>query len=302
MDEPIQEQTLAPRIVKLTTRTGIDIRRTLPHRRLRMIGAWCFVDHYGPTDQKDAMSVAAHPHVGLQTVSWLFSGLIEHRDSLGSNQEIYPGALNIMTAGHGIAHSELSLDNSALVHGVQLWTALPDVSRNIAPTFEHHHDLPFYHDPQMSIRLFVGDLMGMQSPATTYSPLIGAEIDVKEGSSIEFNLLSNFEYGILVVTGDLTANGFDIPFGSLHYIPAGASTMQLKSLHGAKFVLLGGEPFSEKILMWWNFIGRTQEEIEVMRSDWNSQKDRFPTFDDRIGGWIPAPDLPNVRLSPRGNS
>ena len=126
-----RETTLDPRIVKLTTRTGVDIRRTLPHRHIRTIGAWCFVDHYGLTEQVDAMSVAAHPHTGPQTVSWLFTGEVEHRDSLGSIQNVMPGELNLMTSGNGIAHSELSINDQALLHGVQLWTVLPDHHRSV---------------------------------------------------------------------------------------------------------------------------------------------------------------------------
>jgi len=301
MSDRIEAQTLAPRVVKLTTRTGIDIRRTLPHRRLRMIGAWCFVDHYGPTDQKDAMSVASHPHVGLQTVSWLFSGHIEHRDSLGSRQEIFPGELNIMTAGQGISHSELSMNESSLVHGVQLWTALPDYARTIAPDFAHHQDLPSLKTDQLSITVFIGEMMGITSPAVVYSPLVGAEIDIAENSSFELPLNSDFEYGFLSVGGEISVNNSSIPFGNLCYLPAGSTTVKISSFTGAKIVLLGGSPFGEEILMWWNFIGRTHEEIEQMRHDWNSQSTRFPTFIDRIGGWIPAPDLPNVRLFPRGN-
>lgn len=302
MSDHIEEQTLAPRIVKLTTRTGIDIRRTLPHRRLRMIGAWCFVDHYGPTDQKDAMSVAAHPHVGLQTVSWLFSGHIEHRDSLGSQQEISPGELNIMTAGQGIAHSELSMDKPSMVHGVQLWTALPDKARNMTPQFSHHQDLPLLKQDNLSIRIFIGEMMGARSPAIIYSPLLGAEIDIAERSIFELPLNSDFEHGFLVVAGDISINDSPIPFGYLHYVPAGSTSIRISSQDGAKIILLGGLPFDEEILMWWNFIGRTHEEIEQMRQEWNSRSTKFPPFTDHIGGWIPAPDLPNVRLFPRGNS
>ncbi len=248
------------------------------------------------------MSVAAHPHVGLQTVSWLFEGLIEHRDSLGSIQGVSPGELNIMTAGHGISHSELSLDSASQVHGVQLWTALPDSNRNMKPTFSHHRDLPRFKMDSLVIQLFIGEFMGLRSPAKMYSPLVGAEIDIARHGSAKLNLNADFEYGILLVSGDLGINKSEISFGDLHYIPSGSSDLQLDSVDGAKFVLLGGEPFNEKILMWWNFIGRTQEEIEVMRNDWNSQSERFPKFTDRIGGWIPAPDLPKVRLFPRGNS
>ena len=301
MADEIADLILTPRIVKLTTRTGTDIRRTLPHRRLRMIGAWCFVDHYGPTYQKDAMSVAAHPHVGLQTVSWLFSGHIEHRDSLGSAQEISPGELNIMTAGHGISHSELSIAGSAEIHGVQLWTALPESSRDISPTFSHHENLPLVETETLSLRIFIGEMLGARSPAVIYSPLVGAEIDIAAGSTANLDLDPAFEYGLLHASGDISINGSLIEIGYLYYIPAGRTSVNLSSQDGAKIVLLGGLPFDEKILMWWNFIGRTHEEIVQMREDWNSQISRFPAFSDRIGGWIPAPDLPNVRLFPRGN-
>ena len=116
---------LQPRVVKLTTRTEVDVRRTLPHKNLRMIGAWCFVDHYGPTNQVTGMTIGAHPHMGLQTVTWLFDGRIMHNDSLGTHQEINPAQLNLMTAGRGIAHSEQSLESNSTMHGVQLWIALP---------------------------------------------------------------------------------------------------------------------------------------------------------------------------------
>lgn len=302
MSDESTGQILAPRIVKLTTRTGIDIRRTLPHRRLRMIGAWCFVDHYGPTDQSDAMSVAAHPHVGLQTVSWLFSGRIEHRDSLGNVQEISPGELNLMTAGRGISHSELSFDGSTAIHGVQLWTALPDASRDMTPTFAHHRDLPLVKTEFLSIRIFMGEILGARSPAATYSPLVGAEIDIAVASTTDLVLNPAFEYGLLHVEGEVQINSFPIELGNLVYLPMGGKSVRFSSQTGAKVILLGGTPFDEKILMWWNFIGRSQDEIEQMRGDWNTPTSRFPSFSDQIGGRIPAPELPNVRLFPRGNS
>ena len=292
---------IAPRTVKLTTRTGIDIQRTLPHRYIRTIGAWCFIDHFGPTEQENAMSVAAHPHVGLQTVSWLFAGEVEHRDSLGSIQIIHPGELNLMTAGHGIAHSELSSTTAGLMHGVQLWTVLPENARDGAAYFDHYNDLPVFKKDQLDIRLFVGELLGHTSPARTFSEMVGAEIDVPAGTMAQLPINESYEYGLLVVAGDLRVNDEQVPLEYLYYQPLGSEEFTIESTGGAKVVLLGGVPFGEEIVMWWNFIGRTHEEIEEMRFDWESHSNRFPTFEDQVHGRIPAPAMPNLRLTPRGN-
>ena len=292
---------IAPRTVKLTTRTGIDIQRTLPHRYIRTIGAWCFIDHFGPTEQENAMSVAAHPHVGLQTVGWLFAGEVEHRDSLGSIQIIHPGELNLMTAGHGIAHSELSSTTAGLMHGVQLWTVLPENARDGAAYFDHYNDLPVFKKEQLDIRLFVGELLGHTSPARTFSEMVGAEIDVPAGTMAQLPIDESYEYGLLVVAGDLRVNDEQVPLEYLYYQPLGSEEFTIESTGGAKVVLLGGVPFGEEIVMWWNFIGRTHEEIEEMRFDWESHSNRFPTFEDQVHGRIPAPAMPNLRLTPRGN-
>ena len=292
---------LAPRTVKLTTRTGTDIHRTLPHRYIRTIGAWCFVDHFGPTTQEDAMSVASHPHVGLQTVSWLFDGEVEHRDSLGSVQVIHPGELNLMTAGRGVAHSELSTPNAKLMHGVQLWTVLPNSVRNTSPLFDHYRDLPKIKGEGFELRLFIGDFMERSSPARTYTELLGAEIDIAPNSKVHIPLRNDFEYGLLLVAGDAIIDGEALPLTYLHYSATGKSVLEITSIAGAKIVLLGGEPFSEEIVMWWNFIGRTHEEIEAMREDWNGSSPSIPEFESQVAGRIPAPELPNLRLTPRGN-
>ena len=292
---------LAPRTVKLTTRTGIDIQRTLPHRQIRTIGAWCFIDHFGPTNQENAMSVAAHPHVGLQTVSWLFEGEVEHRDSLGSVQVINPGELNLMTAGHGVAHSELSSWSSPVMHGVQLWTVLPDGARDIPPAFDHYNNLPVFSESGIDVRLFIGEFLGRTSPARIYSEMVGAEIRIAAGAHIQIPLKNEFEYGLLLVSGDLAVNEEELPIEHIYYSPAGAAELHISSIHGATVVLLGGVPFEEEIVMWWNFIGRSHEEIEQMRADWEDQSTRFPAFVDQIHGRIPAPAMPNLRLTPRGN-
>ena len=292
---------LTPRNVKLTTRSGTEISRTLPHRDIRTIGAWCFVDHFGPTTQEDAMSVAAHPHVGLQTVSWLFEGEVEHRDSVGSVQVIHPGELNLMTAGIGVAHSELSTPNARVMHGVQLWTVLPDAARSSAPLFDHYQDLPEIKGLALNAKLFIGEFMGHSSPARTFSELLGAEVNLAPGSNERVETRLDFEYGLLLVAGDLQVNGEEIPLKSLYYNRPGSASIEVSSTDGAKFILLGGTPFPEEIIMWWNFIGRTHEEILQMRMDWNRENERFPYFVDNIHGRIPAPELPNLRLQPRAN-
>ena len=295
------EVTLAPRLVKLTPRSNISIRRTLPHRDIRTIGAWCFLDHYGPTNQANAMSVAAHPHTGLQTASWLFSGEIEHRDSLGSIQVINPGELNLMTSGMGIAHSELSLDEEKDLHGVQLWIVLPDADRNMAPMFAHHGDLPIFDFGSARIQLMIGELLDHKSKAKVYSDLVGAEIGFSQPGTVQLPLDHNFEYGILIDSGEVRLNGMTVPPGSLHYLPKGRETLEIATSTPSRMILLGGEPFKEEIVMWWNFIGRTHDEIVRMREEWQSQSSKFPAFEDRLGERIPAPAMPNVRLAPRTN-
>ena len=247
------------------------------------------------------MSVASHPHSGLQTVSWLFSGEIEHRDSLGNIQMVMPGQLNLMTAGCGIAHSELSISNRTDLHGVQLWTVLPEHARNIESSFDHFADLPVFTWNGVGIRLFVGAFLGNSSPAKIFSPMVGAEIDLPAASTTKIPTIGSFEYGVLLVSGQASVNGHSIGPGQLHYVPAGSRELMLASAAGAKFILLGGEPFEEQIVMWWNFIGRSHEEILEMRNDWESQSPRFAAFHDRIGGRIPAPPLPNLKLKPRAN-
>ena len=308
---------IEPRTVKLTTRTGVEVRRTVPHAKLKMIGAWCFVDHFGPTEQTDGMVVAAHPHTGLQTATWLFEGHIEHRDSIGSVQLITPGQLNLMTAGHGISHSEISLADTELLHAVQLWIALPKGSIDVAPAFEHQSTLPkfsldqsgqtkpFDIDEPASATVIAGEFMGHRAHTKIFSPLLGVELRLKAGTSIELPLNPKFEHGFLAVQGEVRVNQTEMPTSGLEFIEAGANSAIIAAgEEDAILLLLGGEPFGEKILMWWNFIGRTHEDIVSAREQWNahesvSQGGRFGQFADNVGGWLPAPELPNVTLNPR---
>lgn len=285
---------VTPRIVKLTTRTEVDIKRSFPQPQLRRIGAWVFLDHFGPTKQVDGMVVARHPHTGLQTVTWPFAGHVEHRDSEGSVQVLNPGELNLMNAGSGISHSELSLKASDSLHAAQLWLALPEQVRNMDAMFEHHDELPKVDLGGVQATVFVGSFEGVASPATVFSPLVGAELQVSGTAELPLN--PAFEHGLLNVGGELLVNGQSIAVDELIYLPVGEQA----SISGnGTALLLGGEPFTEHIVMWWNFIGRSHAEIVKWKESWNAQEPMWKNFDDNVGGWIPAPEMPNVELRPR---
>jgi len=288
-----------PRVVKLTTRTEIDVRRNLPHARLRRIGAWVFLDHFGPTAQVEGMKVASHPHTGLQTVTWPFAGRMDHRDSIGSSQILEPGEVNLMTAGLGIAHSEVSLPNSESLHAAQLWIALPSEVRNMQPAFEHHGDLPSKQIGQTSMTVFLGEHLGTKSPATVYSPLVGAELRVPAGARLELPLDAGWEHGILVVSGDVTIDRQPVAANELAYFEAGVSAVSIESQTQALLLLVGGKKFEEELFLWWNFVARSHAEVVEMREKWNAQDARFGKVSDNLGGWIPAPELPGVKLKAR---
>ncbi|MDR9363107.1 MAG: pirin family protein [Microbacteriaceae bacterium] len=300
-------QILETRSVKLNTRVNIEVRRTIPNRKLRSIGAFCFVDYFGPTDQTEAMVVAAHPHTGLQTVTWLFEGEVEHRDSIGSVQVIKPGQLNLMTAGKGISHSELSKKTQGRLHGIQLWVALEDKDRFTEPSFEHVNENQELAKEGMKLKVFMGELMGISSPAKLYSKLLAAEIELQPGEHV-LDVDPEFEHGLLLVEGDYESEGEKVQEAELVYFETGQSKIKISVKTKTKLVLIGGEPFKERLVMWWNFIARSHAEIEEMRVMWNDQENRekgqdnFGVFEDEVGGWIPAPEMPNVQLRGRGQA
>jgi hypothetical protein len=269
-----------------------------------MIGAWAFADHFGPTPQDEGMVVAAHPHTGLQTATWMIEGRFEHRDSIGTIQHIEPGQLNLMTAGRGIAHSELSLANAQTLHAVQLWIALPDAVRKMAPDFEHQGDLPRLELAGGSATVFAGALVGHEaSRAKTklFSPMVGAELRIPAGSSMRLALDTSFEHGFLVAQGEVLADGGVSPLHAISYFEPGKDEVTLANdgVEDAIVIMLGGEPFEEPIVMWWNFIERSHDEIVEAREKWNSRDSGIPEFTDQIGTWTPAPELPNVTLRAR---
>jgi len=183
--EPGELEILEPREVPLGGPRAMSVRRTLPQRDRSMVGAWCFLDHYGPDDVGGlaGMQVPPHPHTGLQTVSWLFEGEILHRDSVGSTATVRPGELNLMTAGRGISHSERSpAAGPPRLHGVQLWIALPEAVRHGPPSFAHLDDLPVFDVGAALVRLLIGAMAGVRSPAVVHSELVGAQLDLRRGA------------------------------------------------------------------------------------------------------------------------
>ncbi|SDB91431.1 hypothetical protein SAMN05216410_0885 [Sanguibacter gelidistatuariae] len=333
-------EILEPRLVPLGGPRAMTVRRTLPQRQRSMVGAWCFLDHYGPDDVSTGpgMHVPPHPHTGLQTVSWLFAGDVLHQDSVGSVCMVRPGELNLMTAGRGISHSEQSPDPAAtrvpVLHGVQLWTALPAAHLDASPSFEHHGDLPVLHAPGASVRVFLGELPaqarlgapdGLRSPATIFSPLVGAQIDLAAGAELTLELDPTFEHAVLLDTAEqVLVDGDPLARSELGFLPAGARQVTLRTPDAAaRLLLIGGRPFEEEIVMWWNFVGRTHEDIVQARADWERQLSepsaagiggekspspdpvdvaRFGTVVGYDGPSLPAPVLPAVRLTPRRNA
>jgi redox-sensitive bicupin YhaK (pirin superfamily) len=299
---PPDIEVITARDVPLGGPRAMRVRRTLPQRARTLIGAWCFADHYGPDDvgESGGMRVPPHPHTGLQTVSWLFSGEIEHRDSHGVHAFVRPGELNLMTGGRGISHSEVSTDRTTILHGVQLWVALPERDRDAGRDFQHHVPAPVALDGGGEARVFLGTLAGDTSPVRTFTPLLGAELTLTPGADVTLDVDPGFEHGVLVDSGDVLLAGTPLKPAELGYAPPGRTTLTLanRATEPARLILLGGPPFEEDIVMWWNFIGRSHDDIVQAREDWMNGT-RFGEVLGYDGAPLPAPELPNVPLKPR---
>jgi redox-sensitive bicupin YhaK (pirin superfamily) len=279
------------------------VRRLLPTLGRRLVGAWAFVDHYGPDDVAAGagMQVAPHPHTGLQTVSWLLEGEVHHRDSLGSDVRFGPGELALMTAGHGIAHAEQSpVDHPRFLHGAQLWVALPDASRETAPAFEHHATLPGWNSDGLTTTVLMGSFGGATSPGTAHTPLVGVDLALTAGADVEVSLEPDFEYGLLASSGSATVEGAPLDRGTMLYLGTGRRSLRLTADEASRLLLLGGEPFEEQLVMWWNFVGRSGEEIADYAEQWNGESERFGAVVGYDGARLEAPPLPPVPLKARG--
>jgi redox-sensitive bicupin YhaK (pirin superfamily) len=268
----------------------VRVRRALPRRQRRTVGAWCFADHLGPEQVTEAhgLDIGPHPHIGLHTVTWLLDGAVLHRDSLGTEQEIRPGQLNLMTAGHGVVHAEEAVRTyRGTLHGVQLWVAQPSTSRDAAPAFEHHSELPRVALGAAEATVLAGTFAGAASAARTDTPLVGADLVVRPGAT-EWPLEPAYEHAVVVLDGQVAIGEQVVAPGQLGYLGIGRDSLALAALEPSRLLLLGGEPFPEPIVMWWNFVARTKEEIAQARTQWATQHERFGAVASALER-IPAP-------------
>ena len=271
----------------------LKLLRALPVRQKRLVGAWCFLDRFGPLSFTEAkpMDVAPHPHIGLQTVSWLLQGEILHNDSLGSEALLRPSGVNVMTSGAAIAHAEETPPkNSGVLNGVQLWVALPDADRHGPASFQHIKEVPVIEQAGGIVSVFAGSLFGFSSTAKHFSPVLGADIALHAAATLELPLDPSFEHAALLLTGDAEIDGQAINSMNLYYLGTSRASVELRSRNGCRILLIGGPPFPETILMWWNFVARTPEEIAQARSDWQSHE-RFGEVTAYRGRRLDAPPL-----------
>jgi redox-sensitive bicupin YhaK (pirin superfamily) len=333
---------LTPRDVPLGGPRAMTVRRTLPQRARSLIGPWCFVDHFGPDDvaATGGMAVPRHPHTGLATVTLLFEGQIDHIDSTGFANTVRPGEVNLMIAGRGVSHSEFSTASTTVLHGVQLWYALPDAERG-GPPASQHHVAPLVDVGGAAVRTYLGRLTGSgSSPIVTRTPALAAEILLPAGAHLELALDPTFEHGLLVDTGAARVGAgagggvgpggdaaVDLPADHLAHVEVGADALSIDAgPEATRLILLGGPPFAEEIVMWWNFVGRSHEEIAAFRAQWQreiggedddaapeaagptaaagptpspSAIPRFGPFPEGTPAPLPAPTLPNARITAR---
>ncbi len=295
----IQFNDKIPDLQLITARSkdvgGLPVARVLPTRERRLIGAWCFLDHAGPTVFKgdsEGMKVSPHPHTALQTFTWMIEGEVLHRDSLGYEQVIRPGQVNLMTAGYGISHSEDTYGESRQLHAVQLWIALPEAVKDISPRFDHYPTLPRWAEGEIHFHLLVGEYGTYKAPTLTFSPLIGLDIIAKKTARQVLTLRPEFEYGIFAISGSATIEGQQIKSNELVYLGKNITEISIELASDSHILLLGGEPLNESVLMWWNFIGRTKADIHAAVEEWNQGNPRFGRVFNDEREPTPAPIMP----------
>lgn len=291
------ERTVEAREGRPTTVGGLDIVRVLPTKGRRTVGAWCFVDLMAPDDimEPPPMEIGPHPHIGLSTVTWLLSGEALHSDSLGTEQVIKPGQLNLMTAGHGIAHAELGLKGG---RGVQMWVAQPEETRHGDSSFEHHATLPTWEFATGEASILIGSVGNVISPVSTATPLVGVELRMETGSA-DLPADPAFEYALVPLDNPMRIARHIVEPGWIGFVEPGAESIRIDAGEGGgRAMLLGGEPLGERIQMWWNFVARTKDEItDAWRAWQDHDTDRFATVPSKLARidaprppWLPSAD------------
>jgi len=273
---------------------GMVVRRSLPSQQQRMVGAWCFLDHAGPVqfDAGKGMHVGAHPHIGLQTFTWLIEGEVMHRDSLGNEQIIRPGQVNLMTAGRGVVHTEDSLHDGKYLHAAQLWIALPPEAEDCPPDFANYPDLPHWREGAARLTLLAGTYGQKTAPTRLYSPLLGLDIASDEATALKLALDPDFEYGLLPLVGEAGIDGEIFRADEFAYLGQGRRELNVALSAGTRGLLLGGQPFAQPVLMWWNFVGFSKATIAEAQRQWEENDPRFGPIGDGRAPRLVAPPLP----------
>ncbi|MXO74864.1 hypothetical protein GRI40_06470 [Altererythrobacter aerius] len=273
-----------------------EVRRAIPSRERTMVGPFIFVDEFGPADLDigAGMDVRPHPHINLATVTWLFEGAIDHRDSLGTFATIRPGQVNLMTAGRGIVHSERSpqaeREAGTRMYGMQTWLALPDGMEEIDPAFEAQTTLPLVEDGRARATVIMGTLWGETAQTTTHATTVYAEIVLAPGGALPVDAQAA-ERAVMLVGGEAQIDGQPLELYALTVLVPGA-TMALTSQRGGRVMLLGGEAFATERHVWWNFVSSSRDRIHQARDDW--QAGRFPLVPGDSEEFIPIPDHPKT--------
>lgn len=296
----------APVLERIPARASVigkdfTIRRALPSRQRRMVGAWCFLDQAGPVTYGagQGLRVGPHPHIGLQTFTWMIEGEIMHRDSLGYEQVIRPGQVNLMTAGRGIVHAEDAVtDDPGRLHAAQLWIALPNAERHREPSFHHYPDLPVLEWGGFTVTILAGTACGQTAPAAIFSPLVGMDLVCAGPAQTLVPLNPAFEHAVLVLSGALEVEGETLEPGTLLYLGTAREQLALQSQTAARLLLIGGEPFKEEILLWWNFVARNRDEMVAATADWNGGR-TFGTVSGSPSPRLVAPDLAGLPMKSR---
>jgi redox-sensitive bicupin YhaK (pirin superfamily) len=277
---------------------GFKVHRTLPNKARTMVGPFIFFDQMGPArlDLGTGVDVRPHPHINLATVTYLYAGALDHRDSLGTYATIEPGAVNLMTAGHGIVHSERSPSAERAVgpelSGIQTWLALPEAQEDMDPAFEHVSagDLPIVEAHGARARVVMGELWGAAAPTTTYAQTIYADIALTPGGSIPIDPGAD-ERALYVSIGEASLDGMPLLPMTLYLLRPGIAAT-LRSERGARVMLCGGEAFTTPRHVWWNFVSSSRERINQAKSDWKAGN--FPKVPDDDKEWIPIPEVPKT--------
>lgn len=277
---------------------GFKVHRTLPSKPRTMVGPFIFFDQMGPARLTvgTGIDVRPHPHINLATVTYLYAGAIDHRDSLGTFATIEPGAVNLMTAGHGIVHSERSpsaeREKGPELSGIQTWLALPEDREEMDPAFEHvaAADLPIVESPGARARVIMGELWGAKAPTTTYAQTIYADIALDEGGAVPIDPAAT-ERAVYLAYGDASIDGIEMEVATLYILRPGITAI-LRSSGGGRVALCGGEDFATPRHVWWNFVSSSRDRINQAKEDWKAGN--FPKVPGDDKEFIPIPEVPKT--------